>query len=55
MRKYVEDLKREPNPDIGPKDIFEIASQNRQVRIQRRYQIFGMNLKNGKEDTNGES
>jgi len=24
--KYVEDLKREPNADIGPKDIFEIAS-----------------------------
>jgi len=26
IRKYVEDLKREPNADIGPKDIFEIAS-----------------------------
>jgi len=24
--KYVEDLKREPNADIEPKDIFEIAS-----------------------------
>jgi len=24
--KYVEDLKRKPNADIGPKDIFEIAS-----------------------------
>jgi hypothetical protein len=25
--KYVEDLKREPNAEIGPKDIFEIASK----------------------------
>jgi hypothetical protein len=26
--KYVEDLKRGPNAEIGPKDIFEIASNN---------------------------
>ena len=26
--KYDEDLKREPNADIGPKGIFEIASNN---------------------------
>jgi len=26
IRKYVEDLKREPNADIGPTDIFETAS-----------------------------
>ena len=26
--KYVEDLKRGPNTEIGPKDFFEIASIN---------------------------
>ena len=33
--KYVEDLKREPNADIGPKDIFEIASIKRVARWSR--------------------
>ena len=27
--KYFEELKREPNTEIGPKDFFEIASSNR--------------------------
>jgi len=27
LRKHIEDLKREPNADIGPKDIFEMASK----------------------------
>jgi len=26
---YVEDLKRDTNKDIGPKDIFEMGSNNR--------------------------
>jgi hypothetical protein len=30
---YVEDLKRGTNKDIGPKDIFEIASKKRQSHI----------------------
>ena len=32
--KYVEDLKREPNADIGPKGIFEIASKHFMLEIQ---------------------
>jgi len=30
--KYVEDVKREPNADIGPKDIFEIASSEKDLK-----------------------
>jgi len=30
---YVEDLKRDTNKDIGPKDIFEIGSRDFSARV----------------------
>jgi hypothetical protein len=43
IRLYVEDLKRDTNKDIGPKDIFEMAS-NKSGQITR------TKLKTRKED-----
>jgi len=34
IRKYAEDLKRYPNADVGPKDIFAIAFHHQVVYAQ---------------------
>ena len=39
---YFEELKREPNAEIGPKDIFEIASIANQPQGREPDKLFGM-------------